>query len=141
MKDCRGCDRQLPASSFYQYKTGPKAGQCVHFCIPCAKLKAKERARLLKEKVLDIAGKHQCEICDYDKYVGALEFHHCNPEEKDFQINRAAMKDKQKLLDELNKCVLLCSNCHREVHAGLRDTEMNALTSPKPTKSKPKNNG
>jgi len=59
-----------------------------------------------------------CEICGYNKCESALEFHHLNPLLKDFSIsNNSYSFDKMKL--EVDKCALLCSNCHREVHAGI----------------------
>lgn len=61
-----------------------------------------------------------CQCCKYNKYIGALEFHHINPDEKDFGISvkgyTISWENNKK---ELDKCVLVCSNCHREIHAGL----------------------
>jgi len=59
-----------------------------------------------------------CEICKYDKCVDALEFHHKNPAEKDFSVGGQS-KSFEKLKNEVDKCVLVCANCHREIHAGL----------------------
>lgn len=56
-----------------------------------------------------------CQCCGYDKSMNALQFHHINPEEKDFTIGgRNYSMEKMKL--EADKCVLLCSNCHIEIH-------------------------
>lgn len=67
----------------------------------------------------------KCICCGYDKCNSALEFHHINPEEKDFSFGAAMASPKawSSLVVELRKCVLLCSNCHREVHAGLKEIE------------------
>lgn len=57
----------------------------------------------------------KCVRCGYDKCLKALEFHHINPTQKDFTISN----DHFKLLDaveESKKCILLCSNCHKEFH-------------------------
>ncbi len=60
----------------------------------------------------------KCEVCGYDKCVRALEFHHKNPKEKDFQISGKSLSfDKLKV--EVDKCILVCSNCHCEIHDGL----------------------
>ncbi len=56
-----------------------------------------------------------CQICGYNKAVRALQFHHLIPGEKDFNISRAS-KSWQSIKTELDKCILLCSNCHAEVH-------------------------
>ena len=70
------------------------------------RIKAKQRLRQLK-----ING---CAKCGYDRCTAALEFHHVNPEDKKFQICSRNMRKKD-IADELNKCILLCCRCHREV--------------------------
>ena len=62
----------------------------------------------------------KCCICGFDKYQEALEFHHVNPEEKEFQIGggNTIIKALDKQLQELKKCILVCANCHRGIHAG-----------------------
>lgn len=55
-----------------------------------------------------------CIVCGYDKCDAALEFHHLDPEEKDFSISSSS--SWRKIKNELDKCVLLCCRCHREVH-------------------------
>ena len=58
----------------------------------------------------------KCERCGYDKSSRALEFHHLNPSEKDFGISKVLTRSVQSLKEEADKCVLLCSNCHAEIH-------------------------
>lgn len=58
----------------------------------------------------------KCERCGYNKSMRALEFHHINPSEKDFGISDILTKNIQSLKDEVDKCMLLCSNCHAEIH-------------------------
>ena len=63
----------------------------------------------------------KCEYCNYDTYVGALEFHHKDPSGKDFTISKIkSHKFDDVIIAELDKCLLLCSNCHKEEHARLR---------------------
>lgn len=58
-----------------------------------------------------------CAICGYNKCENALDFHHVNSEEKKFQINSITMSfSNKRIMEELNKCILLCANCHREIH-------------------------
>lgn len=57
----------------------------------------------------------RCETCGYDKCMAALEFHHKNPLKKDFRIS-STTRGWSKLKIELDKCSLLCANCHRELH-------------------------
>ena len=77
-----------------------------------------EKYRLqVRDEALAYKGS-KCESCGYDKYKGALEFHHKDPKKKDPQGLRKYKREK--LFAELDKCVLLCANCHREEHARLR---------------------
>jgi hypothetical protein len=59
----------------------------------------------------------KCRICGYDRCPAALDFHHTDPLGKDFNIS--ASTSPERILREIQKCELLCSRCHREVHAGL----------------------
>jgi len=61
-----------------------------------------------------------CAICNYNKCVDALEFHHNG--DKDFCISGAIGHDisHKRIKEEMDKCIILCSNCHRELHAKLR---------------------
>lgn len=56
-----------------------------------------------------------CSICGYSKHIGALEFHHRDPSNKKFSWTKLRLKAWLDVLEELNKCDLLCSNCHQEV--------------------------
>jgi len=58
----------------------------------------------------------QCSICGYNKNMAALEFHHLNPEHKDFALSQNIDYSYERLLKEVEKCILICSNCHRELH-------------------------
>jgi hypothetical protein len=62
-----------------------------------------------------------CGICSYNKCNGALELHHLDPNDKDFAFGKLLKNARawDKILIELRKCVMLCANCHREVHAGI----------------------
>lgn len=61
----------------------------------------------------------KCCLCGFNAYQEALEFHHVNPEEKEFGITTdTATRALEKQLQELKKCILVCSNCHRGIHAG-----------------------
>jgi hypothetical protein len=56
--------------------------------------------------------------CGYDRCLEALEFHHIASGEKDFGISaRGHSRSWEKTRQELDKCILLCANCHREIHA------------------------
>lgn len=62
-----------------------------------------------------------CKICGYDRYHGALEFHHIDPTTKVVGLGKLQNSASiEAMRVEAKKCILLCSNCHREVEAGLR---------------------
>lgn len=63
----------------------------------------------------------KCRICPYDRCVGALQFHHLDPKKKDFHISRAGAWAWSRLVKELDKCLLVCANCHAEIHDGMVD--------------------
>ena len=67
-----------------------------------------------KVKLVEYKGGKCCK-CGYNKSIKALEFHHINPNEKDFTISGKSWSF-EKLKREVDKCVLLCANCHIETH-------------------------
>lgn len=62
----------------------------------------------------------KCGICGYSKSIRALHFHHINSEDKKFGIS-GRFKSWEKIISEAEKCCLLCSNCHMEVHDGVTE--------------------
>jgi len=58
----------------------------------------------------------QCEICGWAGHPAGFDFHHINPDEKEYEINRIGIKGWDKIKKELDKCQLLCSICHRKQH-------------------------
>lgn len=73
-----------------------------------------------KKKIIDAMG-GGCQICGYNRCHEALELHHLNPEEKEFGFGsiRSSPKKLEVIKEEIKKCILLCANCHREVHANI----------------------
>lgn len=75
-----------------------------------------KRRHKIKELSIEYKG-GCCERCGYNKYIGALEFHHLDPNEKDFNLSKKGhCRSWEKVKIELDKCILLCANCHREIH-------------------------
>jgi len=70
----------------------------------------------MKKKLVEYKG-GKCEKCGYDKCLEALTFHHRNPKDKSFVISGKHSKKPAILFNEVDKCDLLCHNCHNEVHA------------------------
>lgn len=115
-KICPKCKDDKDIGEYYNRRG--KIGGSV-YCKECTNKQALDRQRDLKQKSIDYKG-GLCEVCGYDKCNSALEFHHKDPNEKDFSISNVKKYTfDERIKNELDKCVLLCSNCHREVHAGL----------------------
>jgi hypothetical protein len=119
-KLCRRCGTTKHNSEFYRRRKG---SDLVAYCKPCMNNQAVERQRHLKQEAIDYKG-GSCERCGYNKCPAALEFHHTDPTQKDFSISHtknANLNDTIRL--ELDKCIVLCANCHREEHwSGKLDT-------------------
>lgn len=78
-------------------------------------IRVKTRRQKLKAMAVEYKG-GKCEKCGYDKCIWAFDFHHINSTEKDFNISKYATLSWDKLKIELNKCIMICANCHRELH-------------------------
>lgn len=78
-----------------------------------------EYRRRRKINLIKVCGS-KCNLCGYDKAISALEFHHLNQTEKDYGIaSNGTCHDLEKDLTETKKCILVCANCHREIHEDL----------------------
>lgn len=79
----------------------------------------KKRRKKLREMARELKG-NKCAICGYDKCSKALTFHHIDPKKKSFGLSeRGLTRSWEKIKAEVSKCILLCANCHTEVHAGI----------------------
>lgn len=76
---------------------------------------AKRRKQIRLKAIKHLGGK--CTLCGYSKYPEVLEFHHKNPKQKDFNISlKGHCRSWNRVEEEIKKCILLCANCHRELH-------------------------
>lgn len=71
----------------------------------------------IKKRLIEYKG-GECQICGYNKCQDALEFHHLDPSKKDYNIS-GGTKSFNTLKSEVDKCILVCANCHREIHSGM----------------------
>ena len=124
MKQCKICNRILPEEMFDE-------NRCQ--CKDCRKAYRKQR-RLLHPEIHRAQSlrrqkrqsewlytlKQKCVICGESEPV-CLDFHHIDSSEKEFTIGKHRSKSRSELLIEIQKCVCLCANCHRKVHAGIID--------------------
>lgn len=117
-KFCPRCETDKLKTEFYNRRNGK--GNSV-YCKPCSNNQTVERQKDFKQKCIDYKG-GKCVCCGYSKCNNALEFHHLDPLEKDFSISSARFTTfDTRVINELNKCTLVCRNCHAEIHAGLID--------------------
>lgn len=85
------------------------------------------RARTKRRIVEAFGGK--CCVCGYDKCYDALTFHHLQPDKKELSLAslRASIRSWDYIVKELRKCVMVCANCHTEIHAEVTKVPGNAL--------------
>jgi hypothetical protein len=77
------------------------------------------RRRQIKAILVEESG-GRCVICGYDRYSGALHFHHVDPSRKAFAIARKGhTRSLDRAREEAKKCVLVCANCHAEIEGGV----------------------
>ena len=82
----------------------------------------KRRNKLKVMAVEYKGGRCQVEECGYNKCLRALEFHHLDPNEKDFSVGeKGYTMSWEKVKNELDKCIMVCANCHREIHEAIEN--------------------
>jgi len=74
---------------------------------------ARERNRKIADKIKLTKG---CNICGYRKNARALCFHHLDLSTKNGSVRSLYSHSKNKMLEEIDKCIVLCANCHLELH-------------------------
>jgi hypothetical protein len=97
----------------YIHRPGSGTGPTI-----CWSCRTKQRRIKLKNQAVEYKGS-RCLLCGYSKCIDALVFHHIVPEEKEFGIANKYCLSWESLKKEIDKCALLCANCHSEVHAGI----------------------
>lgn len=131
-KLCSKCGIEKNTSEFRKDKSKPDGVQT--FCKVCArdhhrsqysenyseKYKARNLARRNAnvERLVAYKNNKSCLVCGEAENC-CLDFHHLDPSQKDFAIGPNLTKKWDRIEAELAKCVVLCSNCHRKVHAGV----------------------
>lgn len=103
--------------------TGTNPGRKRLFCDKKCKNKQgvhDKRHRNKKRMIEYLGGK--CQRCGFVGHNAAMVPHHLDPSQKDFSLGNANMRSWATIQSELDKCVLLCQNCHATIHA-TKDTD------------------
>lgn len=133
-KKCCKCKEDKDVSEFNKNKT--KKDGLSTYCRICNGIRSKQYYREKKEEHLvnvtrrkkitvkinkDIMTRYKedgCKVCG-EKEICCLDFHHIDSSEKEYTIARMIYHSIKTITKEIEKCIVLCSNCHRKVHAGL----------------------
>lgn len=122
-KHCNKCGKDKPISEFG--KNSSKKDGLQSMCKECTKEYKKlhyathkedykNRNKAYREWINSIKSKLKCSICGEDR-IWCLDFHHVNPNEKEGSVSHM-IQAPNKLKLELEKCIVLCANCHRDIH-------------------------
>lgn len=95
-----------------------REGRGYYRCKRCRSEAVAKRRRTVKRQLVEEAG-GACVLCGYSQWLGALQFHHIEPGNKKFHLaQRGYSRSIARSRAEMQKCVLLCANCHAEVEGG-----------------------
>lgn len=116
IKICSKCKQEKSIDNFYS-----KRNNNYHsWCKLCNHEATLERQRNFKRLAIEYKG-GKCEDCGIVDNQVIYDFHHIHPNEKDFNISKfRATTWNKKIENELDKCVLLCANCHRKRHSNMK---------------------
>jgi len=102
----------------------PLLGRQTKFCSSVCKnrdlqsYEAQQRRGLARKLEIVKAAGGRCSICGYNKNLAALVFHHTETGSKDFKLDMRSLSNRklEPILAEIQKCILVCANCHAELH-------------------------
>lgn len=106
IRHCDSCERD------YIYMRGKNHGRNI-----CGSCRVNQRRFRQRAMAIEYKG-GACSSCGYCRCFDALHFHHLDSSVKDFKISGNHSRSWESIKRELDKCILLCANCHAERHAG-----------------------
>lgn len=78
------------------------------------------RRKKLRDMAIEYKG-GKCTLCGYKRCMNALELHHEDASRKEFGVSQEGLtRSWERVKKEIEKCILVCANCHRELHNNLR---------------------
>lgn len=133
MKKCSKCQKDKELDKFNKNKLAKD--KLTSWCKECVREKSNfhykknyneimEKSKINNKKntfkaqeIIDYLKENKkCEKCGFDKYKCALDFHHIDSTQKEFNISTGGRRSLKRLKNEIEKCIVLCSNCHRIFH-------------------------
>ena len=79
-----------------------------------------KRRKKIREMAIEYKG-GKCMLCGYSRCSQSLDFHHSSNTEKNFGISdKGYTRSWERVKKEIDKCILVCANCHRELHVGIK---------------------
>lgn len=131
-KQCSTCKKEKCVEDFHKSSKAPSGYE--YSCKECWKvyrrnhylqnkekylLKARKWEEVQKTKYRKLKSELCCLVCNENE-ISCLDFHHKDPSKKEYSVSSKANRvGVEKLKKEIDKCVVLCANCHRKVHAGV----------------------
>ncbi len=115
-KLCEICDKEFETDSKSRLYCYNCSGESTRSDNNTRKHQKTILRRSMKLQAIKLLG-GKCSICGYNKSVDALEFHHEDPKEKDFKLGSGNTMSWREYKKEALKCILVCSNCHKEIHS------------------------
>ncbi len=112
MKRCSRCKTSKPKGDFYKRQSKDRRGECVAYCKTCHRKYLTIRQNNLKIEMIKMKGA-ACKKCGETVHPILFDFHHREPNAKEYAWNQLRRFSRKRIIKELEKCDLLCSNCHR----------------------------
>lgn len=107
---CKECGIEKDLSEYYTSN-----GKTRRVCKSCVRKSQNQKYHYRKNWLNDYKKEHPCAKCGCNKFY-LIDFHHIDPKEKDYTISDNPNASVETILKEIEKCVSLCANCHREFH-------------------------
>lgn len=111
-KYCSHCKTEKSLKEFHFKKTENRFSS---WCKKCLYNSQMQRWADRKKKAVELLG-GKCCMCGYNKLCAALDFHHVDPTQKRYEWDKLRLRKWKDVIEELKKCILVCRNCHAEIH-------------------------
>lgn len=114
-KICEICERKFNTDNYTRIYCYECSGNSLRINNETRKHQKTLLRRSMKIQAVKLLG-GKCSVCGYNKCIDALEFHHKDPKQKEFRLGSGNTMSWKEYKKELEKCILVCSNCHKEIH-------------------------